>query len=275
MNMLFWSKVRMNPVVRTVCIPGLRMIRKAEQKKYRNTDDFKYIKAMKNSCNGERCFIIGNGPSLTREDLNLLINEKTFAFNCIYRMYPYTDWRPTYYMALDMSVQQTMMQEKQINFGAGSVFFSNKKLVQRYKKQNAHKIFLSWNLPIHREKVTIESISEDVSICFSSSHSVSINAIEFAFYMGFKEIYLLGIDHQWGVEIDMNGHKHINKGIAAHFKEDKDKSAFFGYAEALTKCYEVCKKYADKHGIKIINVTRGGKLEVFERDTLENVLQRC
>jgi len=39
----------------------------------------------------------------------------------------------------------------------------------------------------------------------------------------------------------------------------------------VERAYKTAKKYADRHGVKIYNATRGGNLEVFERvdfDTL-------
>ncbi len=275
MGTLFWSKVRVNPVIRAVCLPYLKVKRMIGFKKYQNSEDSQYIKKLKNICNGERCFIIGNGPSLSGEDLNLLTNEKTFACNRIYQMYQYTKWRPTYYMVIDSSVLQKLNHEKERALEAGTVFFANEKAARKYKNQNAHQIILKDVASIHKMKPLLSSVCEDVSQYFSIAQSVIIDALELAFYMGFKEIYLLGLDHSFPIEIDMNGKKYIDRGVKAHFKEDSDKSLFFSYKEALTKEYEICGSYAKQHGIKIINVTRGGKLEVFERDTLENVLQRC
>lgn len=36
--------------------------------------------------------------------------------------------------------------------------------------------------------------------------------------------------------------------------------------------YQLLKQYADKHGIRIYNATRGGNLEIFPRVALEDVL---
>lgn len=250
----------------------LKIKRGIEFKRYQNSEDAQYIRTLKDSCKGDRCFIIGNGPSLTREDLELLVNEKTFAFNRIYQMYQYTNWRPTYYMVVDMSIIQMLNQNKEKNIGSEYIFLANKRLSQKYKNQNAHQIIFKDVAPIHKNRVILKRISKNVSQYFSITQSVTIQAFELAFYMGFKEIYLLGVDHSFAVEIDMNGNKHINKGIEPHFKEDNDKSLYFSYKDALTQEYKICKKYADRHGVKVVNVTRGGKLEVFERDTLENVL---
>ena len=203
------------------------------------------------------------------------MSEKTFAFNRIYQMYPYIDWRPTYYMAMDGSILQKLRQEKKSAFEAEYLFLADRKLVKRYKKQNAFQVIKQGNTAVRRERNMLTNVYEDVYNHFSPAQSVTINALEFAFYMGFKEIYLLGLDHSFAVEVDINGKKHINKDVQNHFKEDNDKAPYANHKEALTKEYEICKKYADEHGIKVVNVTRGGKLEVFERDTLENVLKQC
>ena len=275
MSTSFQTKLRTNYVLRALLLPFIRLMRTAELHKYQNSEDVQYIKELKNSCQGERCFIIGNGPSLTREDLDLLKNEKTFAANRIYKMYPYTDWRPTYYMIIDYAIIHTMNKENEKALGAEYFFVASRKLAQKYKNQNAHQIGKEVSVPVHPyNRVPLQKVKEDVYQCFSHPYSVTITAFEMAFYMGFKEIYLLGVDHSFAVEIDMNGKRHINENIASHFKEDSDKGKYFSCKEALTIEYETCKKYADQHGIKVVNVTRGGKLEVFERDTLENILQR-
>lgn len=40
-----------------------------------------YLASIKNSYNGERCFVLGNDPSLRTSDLDKLTNEVTFASN--------------------------------------------------------------------------------------------------------------------------------------------------------------------------------------------------
>lgn len=189
-------------------------------------------------------------------------------------MYQYTDWRPTYFMVTDSSIIQKWNQEEEKGLDAEYIFLANRKLAQKYKSQNAYQIFLKGVAPVHKDRSIVRNLSEDVSQYFSIAQSVTIDAFELAFYMGFKEIYLLGVDHSFAVEIDADGKKHVDKNIDSHFKEDNDKSLYVSYKDALTKEFETCKRYADQHGVKVVNVTRGGKLEVFERDTLENVLQR-
>ena len=66
-----------------------------------NIDICNEIKSYKNIHKGQRCFIIGTGPSLTADDLNKLKNEVTFGSNRIFEIFSQTDWRPTYYMNQD------------------------------------------------------------------------------------------------------------------------------------------------------------------------------
>ena len=42
------------------------------------------LKSLHNKFAGKRCFIVGNGPSLNKLDLNLLKDEFSFAVNSIY-----------------------------------------------------------------------------------------------------------------------------------------------------------------------------------------------
>ena len=51
---------------------------------------------------GQRCFVIGNGPSLNRQDLAPLRNEVTFVMNAFWK-HPIleTGWQPTYFCFAD------------------------------------------------------------------------------------------------------------------------------------------------------------------------------
>ena len=48
------------------------------------------LRKLKNKYKGKRCFIMGNGPSLKAEDLELLKDEYCFGQNKIYKIFPQT-----------------------------------------------------------------------------------------------------------------------------------------------------------------------------------------
>lgn len=266
-----------NVMIRILLKPFVVALRKVEHVKYVNSIDSKYIGGLRNIYEGKRCFVIGNGPSLTTEDLESLKGEVTFACNRIYDIFAYTGWRPTYYMCIDSAIisEMRLNQSEILTLSQSEIFCINRSFVQNFEdKLNIHEIFLEGAFLTNINKLVMDGVSENVSDHFTKTLSVVCTMIEFAFYMGFKEIYLLGIDHYFGIEINMNGDKVINRDVQAHFKEQKDKSVFPARKEALTRCYEVLRDYADLHGVIIKNLTRGGKLEVFERDSLENILSQ-
>jgi hypothetical protein len=53
---------------------------------------------------GQRCFILGNGPSLLRTDLGRLRRETTFGMNRIYLHFPQMGFATTYYVAVNTLV---------------------------------------------------------------------------------------------------------------------------------------------------------------------------
>ena len=88
-----------------------------------------------------------------------------------------------------------------------------------------------------------------------------------AAYLGAKEIYLLGVDHSYS-DNSIAEENHFIKNYYTDDEKEKYremyKSATFEIEKA-TKAYEAAEVYLRKHGFRIYNATRGGKLEVFER----------
>ena len=66
----------------------------------------KILKPYHNLHRGQRCFVIGNGPSLKAEDLTRIWNLDipTFACNRIHMIFSQTEWRPTYYFISDAKI---------------------------------------------------------------------------------------------------------------------------------------------------------------------------
>ena len=74
----------------------------------------KKIRTYRNRYSGRRCFIVGNGPSLKALDLNLIKDEVSFAANTIYKIFPQTAWRPTFYCIQDEKVLQEIMSDNSL-----------------------------------------------------------------------------------------------------------------------------------------------------------------
>ena len=77
--------------------------------------------------------------------------------------------------------------------------------------------------------------------------------------MGFREVYLIGCDCD------------LSKGI--HYDGSEETNApYVDSWNNVFKLYEICKKIYEEDGRIIYNATVGGKLEVFERRKLEEII---
>ena len=71
----------------------------------------KRLKSYKDKHKGERCFLVGNGPSLTSSDLDLIKDEKTIGCNMVYKIFDQTKWRPTYHCLIDVMFAKNLSEE--------------------------------------------------------------------------------------------------------------------------------------------------------------------
>ncbi|MBQ8627657.1 MAG: DUF115 domain-containing protein [Agathobacter sp.] len=232
----------------------------------KSTDNLDRIKALRNSHKNERCFIVGNGPSLTMEDLDLIKNEDCFAANLIYRIFDKTEWRPKYYVLIDRYADtgNTLDTLNLPYLFIGDYYWKHRGM------KNANAICIHPERSIGSEKV---NFSENIEEVVYGNYTVTHVMIQLAVYMGYKEIYLLGMDHSYALTYDKDGNVIEDNNVKSHIFEDKNPKDVIADIEGMNKAYIACRNYADTHSIKIVNVTRGGKLEWFPRLALEEALK--
>lgn len=234
----------------------------------------KIFQSLKGIHKGQRCFIIGNGPSLTAEDLSLLKEEYSFAANRIFYIYNQTEWRPTYYCAQDELVIDSILdklpsilKECKKMFLISSCF---EKVDASIRNNENVLFFCAKYARAYKKRLFSEAIDQYIS----GGGTITYAAIQIAAYMGFREIYLIGVDHSYSTPSlnkanELNGEDVQNcyfKGTPSNVKLNKPDT------DNSTISFIKAKEYCDAHGIKIYNATRGGKLEVFPRKQLEDIL---
>lgn len=253
MKLISWSIERF----RDICI-----------KYYRFTPSGRRLSSLKDRYRGRRCFIVANGPSLRIEDLNLLRErgEITFGMNRIYKLFDQTAWRPTFYVCEDELIVQS--QQAEINAIGAEVKFIPVEL--KWYKGVDIKQAVYFHINYSSEKRMPYSFSSDISRQVECRGTVTFTCMQIAAYMGFSEIYLLGVDHNYKVTIDIDGKQVIDPNARDYFCEDYDKdikdivvhdmgSNTRAYLDARAFCVSTNGK------TNIYNATRGGKLEVFPR----------
>lgn len=266
MNQELRKKIYKIPWLYYLCQKAVDSTNKFFYKNFcRKTDNIKRIESLKDKHNGERCFIVGNGPSLTMCDLELIKQEDCFAANLIFRIFDKTTWRPKYYFVLDRYADTG---DELDAIELEHIFISDYYWRVR-GMNNSNAICVHSERSYKSENV---EFSEDISKIIIAHYTVTYAMIQTAIYMGYKEIYLLGMDHSYALSFDSKGNVIEDKTVTSHIFEDKNPSEIIANIEGMNKAYIAARNYADSHGIKIVNVTRGGKLEWFQRMNLEEVL---
>ena len=245
------------------------------RRKYINSGAPNKLKSLRNTQTDKRCFIIGNGPSLTTSDLELLQGEVCFAANSIYQIFDKTSWRPNYYLCVDGNFAHDAERIKGLGrctkfLHASTIRISDAELSEYNVVPiiNEPKFFRTLNSIVNYKYHT--NIPKE----FPFTITVTVNSALLAMSMGFSEIYLLGVDFSYKTAIDRNGNIVVDNAIKSHFEgvdTQRGDIAVFP-VDATRACYEELKRFSEDNNVKIVNCTRGGKLEVFQREDLENVL---
>ena len=231
------------------------------------------LKKYKGIHNGQRCFIIGTGPSLTVEDLELLKDEVTFGSNRIFEIYPRTSWRPTYYMNQDHQLIKKYIDEIG-KLDARGIF-----LPIEFREQFAGNDKVCHFVLRHRDFYPKDAdFSRNIHHYLGQGFTVTYGAIQMAHYMGFSEVYLLGIDHNYSISLNEKGIPVMNDGVQDYFKGSTASNKGLNLPRVVesTVAYMTARKFADKQkNFAVYNATRGGKLEAFQRISLEEVLKKA
>lgn len=272
---------RYNRAVRLLLWPVVRARRYWKLISYWHNGDGAEIRKLENIHFGERCFIIGNGPSLVPQDLDRLKNEVTFASNRIFYIFNTTNWRPSYYCCFDNEIAVNEIEGIK-KAGVYPKFLSSRSAkLGRTHEDNIYYLVFYGKFHISPTQCEMNTLSEDISKYMTYSPTVTVNMIEMAIYMGFKEIYLLGVDHNYMSQVDGKGKIHHNDGVKSnHFAGVEELRGNGNVAHVVfnpdtsTEAYVLARQYAKDRNVKIYNATRGGKLEVFERVDFDELMKK-
>ena len=237
------------------------------------------LEALKNTHMGETCFVIGNGPSLKASDLDKLKENEIFCFASkgIYNIFEETQWRPDIWGVSDLDY--IALKKNELNELSG---FTKLVCAQSLIKCGIE-ISNSIYYPFIQAERKPKFFNKDVTRGVHFYGMITAKLINFAVYMGFKKIYLLGCDHTLPIKTDENGKKVVDMSKKLHFgsnyyaNEEEQQKAYMNIDNAesamqyATDSYKDIKYFCDELGVEIYNATRGGALEVFPRLSFDEI----
>ncbi len=250
----------------------------------------------KNKYKGERCFILGNGPSLKTEDLSLLRDEYVFTVNQAVRLPQFKDIKSTFHVWADgnfFKIDKNKPEDmEQLNVML-SVGDENPE-VQCFFPIDQHQFIKEFDIDkkINTNYFLInQTFYDDYNNEFDLTkpipvfHAVVLYCISMAVYMGFSEIYLLGCDNT-GIIVNIKSFLHENDNDDYGYdvsENDKkrmeamlEKAGVEAYLEShllATKNFRRLYKYCSDRNIKLVNCSSQTVIDSIPRKRMIDVLQ--
>jgi hypothetical protein len=216
------------------------------------------LQAMRDRHRGERCFILGNGPSLASMDLSLLRGETTFGMNRIYLLFPSLGFRTTYYVAVNELVIEQCAPE--IRALRGPMFITWR--ARRWLPRDSETIFLD------TDYTGAETFSTDLRGRVFEGSTVTFVALQIAYHLGFEDVVLIGVDHRFTAGGEPNAPVVSAGDDPDHFSKGYFGKGFRWPLPALVGSERACRvarQAFETAGRRVVDATVGGKLEVFPK----------
>lgn len=215
-----------------------------------------------NKHKGERCFILGNAPSLANEKLFLLENENVFIVNKGYLAKEIGLKNYTYYSCLDERVYNSAFNDIQ-QLTVPKFYHYNIQNSKNYANEDF--------IPVKKNHGTNELINNNFPESFDqgwgNTRSVVYDTALIAFFMGFNEIYFLGVDFH-----------HPSKDNSHFYKpQQRENKSFGAYNKRTNELQSIIKNFSsffDNKRIEFCNLSKGFKFKnLMKTSTLENVIE--
>jgi hypothetical protein len=238
------------------------------------------LRAFKDCHRGERCFILGNGPSLRATDLAPLADEITFGVNGIFYMTWQCGFAPTYFVVEDNHVFADNLERIEAVDAVARFFPSKYRPVIR-PTANTHFLPTDWSFYWgSSEWYETPRFSHDVSEVIYAGQTVTFLNLQLAAYMGCTEVYLVGVDYEYQIPADAEVDGLTITSVdddPNHFHPDyfgKGKRWHLPKLDNVAKAMVCAKSGAEEVGTTVFNATVGGKLEIFPRADFQELVGR-
>jgi hypothetical protein len=230
--------------------------------------------------------VLGTGPSINQLDLSPLKDELCISVNSFFLHDDCTIIKPNYHLASGLGLHPKVPDEAGANWyvqmeqsiGDAIILLNyvDRGFVEEndfFLKHYVHYLCYgeSWD---HLYKGGV-----DASQLLYPARNVIVMVIQAAIYMGFRDIILLGVDHDWFIRAATQRQTHFYSDSESVIEKqvpfvEVDWLTEFKSHAALWKQYEILENYTRSNGVSIYNATPGGILDTFERVEYETLVRK-
>jgi len=216
------------------------------------------LRLLENIHKDKRCFIIGNGPSLRQTDLTKLREESTFGLNRIYLLFPELGFTTTYLVSVnDLVLEQCAAEMKTLSMP--------KFLTWRSR----HWFYGDSNVTyLDTDFTGEENFCPKITGRIFEGFTVTYVALQLAFHMGFSEVILVGVDHNFVTQGPANQAIVSQGDDPNHFAPDYFGKGFKWQLPDLAgseRAYSIARETYSNAGRHVLDATIDGKLTVFPK----------
>lgn len=257
------------------------------------------LASLRNRYRGKRIFLMGNGPSLNKMDLELFKDEFVFGANACFLLFDRISWRPQFYTCVDTRVLPDRSPDIRAMHASNpemlmffpSVLRTYDGSGRRSKTQDlvppGNNIVYFEDHPADPTRLPYSAVSLEAESGLVIPNTVTITMMQLAYHMGFSEIYLIGCDTTYTVPKSVTQTGPVlttGECLFLTSTENDDPNHFdpsyFGRdrawhqpkVEDMITHYRQCKEVFDQLGLSVFNASVGGQLEVFPRANYLDVL---
>ncbi len=206
---------------------------------------------------GQRCFIIGNGPSLKRMDLSVLQDEITFGMNRIYLLFPELGFQTTYFLTVNSLVIEQCASDIRALTMPKFLSWRSRHLIQ--PAAGMYFLHTTYSGP---------GFTTDARKRIWEGATVTNVALQLAYFMGFDQVILIGVDHNYSAQGKPNTTVVSQGADADHFH-----AGYFGKGfrwqlpdlDTSERGYLMARQEFQKAGRQVLDATLGGKLTIFPK----------
>ena len=239
-------------------------------------ESIRNLKRFKDIHTGERCFIIGNGPSLKQTNLSYLRDEYTFGMNRIYLIFSKLGFPTTYYLSINSLVIEQCAKDILALQIPRFLSWRSREFIEE-ALDNDRTLPSDPPLSFLHTTYTGPKFAKDAGGRLWEGATVTYVAMQLAFHMGFKQVILIGVDHSFSTKGKPN-----TTIVSGGDDPDHFDSAYFGkgfrWQLPDLDISEVAYRRARENYLaadrEILDATIGGKLVVFPKVEYQSLFEK-
>lgn len=208
--------------------------------------------------------IVGNGPSLKNTPLDKMRDMVCIGMNKINLLYDQIEWRPDIIVCVNgLVIRQNL-----------DFFNTTKTPLLLPVKAFYLGVRIRKNVFFFKQVKDL-IFSDDLVKGYGSGSTVTYTCLQLAAFLSATNINIVGVDHSFKFTGSNKDISKMEEDDENHFHPDYFKGKLWGNPdlEGSEVAYKKAKKYFDKKNIPIKDATIEGKLQVFEKINIKELLK--